>query len=203
MRNETLNYYNQNADSFSKGTVNVDFSATQNRFLAYLVPGSKILDLGCGSGRDTKYFLNKGFAVDAVDGSQELCVLASEFTGITVKQMLFSELDAASEYDGIWACSSILHCSKAELQDVLARIERALKPKGILYTSFKHGDFEGLRNGRYFTDFTKESFEKLLQGVEGLELVEYWVSGDVRPGREEEKWLNLILKKTSSSMPKC
>lgn len=191
----TLSYYNKNASSFSEGTINVDFSATQDKFLGYLAPGSKLLDFGCGSGRDTKYFLAQGFAVDATDGSEELCKLASEFTGISVRKLLFNELAAVSEYDGIWACSSILHCPKPELQDVLLRIVRALKVKGIFYTSFKYGDFEGVRDGRYFTDFTLESFQELLNAVGGLDLLEAWVTPDVRPGREEELWLNLILKK--------
>lgn len=94
--NSTLSYYNTNASSFSEGTINVDFSATQDKFLGYLTPGSKLLDFGCGSGRDTKYFLAQGFAVDATDGSEELCKLASEFTGISVRKLLFNELAAVS-----------------------------------------------------------------------------------------------------------
>ena len=107
----------------------------------------RILDLGCGSGRDTKYFLEHGYRVDAIDGSAELCALASEYTGIPVKCQLFQELDASEVYDGIWACSSLLHLSYGELDEVLYRIEKALKPQGILYMSFKHGVFEGERNG--------------------------------------------------------
>ena len=65
--------------------------------------GSRILDFGCGSGRDTKYFLEKGYRVEATDGSAELCKLASAFTGIEVKEMLFQDLDASGKYKGIWA----------------------------------------------------------------------------------------------------
>lgn len=99
----TLNYYNAHAQDFVQGTVAVDFHITQDKFLAQLEKGASILDFGCGSGRDTKYFLERGFAVEATDGSAELCKLASEYTGIKVKQMLFSELDAVEKYDGIWA----------------------------------------------------------------------------------------------------
>jgi SAM-dependent methyltransferase len=190
---ETINYYNEKAEKFINGTVAVDFESNQNKFLEKLQSGAYILDFGCGSGRDTKYFLERGFKVDAIDGSGELVKYASEYTGITVRQMLFGELDAIKRYDGIWACSSILHLPKAELWDVLAKMSLALKDNGIIYTSFKYGDFEGMRNGRYFTDFTLESFKGFLKGIPSLNISEHWISQDVRPGREDERWLNLIL----------
>lgn len=191
----TIEYYNQNAEQFVQVTLSVDFAATQERFLEKLSVGAYILDFGCGSGRDTKYFLDKGYQVEATDGSAELCRLAGEHTGIRVKQMLFEELDGYEKYDGIWACSSILHLEKRVLKDVLKKMAATLKTKGVAYTSFKYGDFEGERNGRYFTDFTPETFEEYMQEVPELQIEEYWITGDVRPGRGEEKWLNLILRK--------
>ena len=191
----TLKYYSQHAQEFVSGTVQVDFKTTQERFLRYLKPKASILDFGCGSGRDSRYFAERGFAVTAVDGCAELVEIASSYTGLTVKQMLFQELSEVCAYDGIWACASILHLPKAELVAVLKKLEAALKPEGYLYVSFKYGDFEGLRNGRYFTDMTEKSFEALLAEVSGLKLVDEWMSGDVREGRGEEKWLNVILKK--------
>lgn len=191
----TLNYYNQNADSFIQGTVSVDFSQVQDKFLERLNEGDYILDFGCGSGRDTKYFLKKGMVVDAIDGSVNLCKLASEYTGIKVRNILFQELDEQEKYDGIWACASILHLSKKELSVVLDKMIAALKKNGIIYTSFKYGDFEGERNGRYFTDFTDKSFKEFIENVADVEMVEYWITGDVRQGRGEEKWLNIILQK--------
>ena len=104
----TLDYYNQNAKKFVTGTISVDFGTLQNHFLNKLPPGAEILDYGCGSDRDTKYFLNQGYKVTAIDGSQELCKLVSEYTGIPVKHMLFRDLDEKEVYDGIWACSSKL-----------------------------------------------------------------------------------------------
>lgn len=105
--NTTLKYYNENATSFSATTQIVDFSTTQDKFLALLQPNAYILDFGCGSGRDTKYFMEHGYRVEATDGSEELCKLASTYTGVSVKYMLFQELDEQKKYDGIWACSSI------------------------------------------------------------------------------------------------
>lgn len=194
MVNKTLNYYNQNADSFIEGTVSVNFKEVQDKFLQML-SGKKILDFGCGSGRDTMYFLKSGFDVTATDGSEELCKYASEYTGIQVKQMLFQDLDEVDYYDGIWACSSILHLSKNELRIVMNKMSRALKAGGIIYTSFKYGNFEGERNGRFFTDFTIDEFTDFVKEVREMAIEEYWITGDVRPGRGDERWLNLILRK--------
>ncbi|MGM9953253.1 MAG: class I SAM-dependent methyltransferase [Intestinibaculum porci] len=99
---KTIDYYNENAKSFAKETQNLDFSATQNKFLSYLNEGSLILDFGCGAGRDTKYFLDHGYQVEAIDGSQELCTIARKYTGIDVKHMYFEELDEVNKYNGIW-----------------------------------------------------------------------------------------------------
>lgn len=191
----TLDYYNQNANQFAEGTLSVDFSITQENFISLLPDNSYILDFGCGSGRDIKYFLEKGFQVDAVDGSEELCKLASAYSGIEVKQMLFEELAEIGKYDAIWACASILHLDKVTLKDVLKKMAVALKQKGIIYTSFKYGDFEGMRNDRYFTDFTEVTFQEYVKDIEALLIEECWITNDVRPGRGEEKWLNLILRK--------
>lgn len=208
--NKTLSYYNKNATAFTAGTIDVNFTETQDKFLSLLPENAYILDFGCGSGRDTKYFLDKGFQVDATDGSEELVKIASETAGIVVKQMLFQELNDVDKYDAIWACSSILHLPKNELAEVLVKMAAAVKDGGIIYTSFKYSEFEGERNGRYFTDFTIESFSEFLKEtiesnketnqdyskeIEKLTIKEYWITGDVRPGREEEKWLNLILAK--------
>lgn len=191
----TIQYYDKNAEDFIGGTVAVDFRATQTRFLSKLVKGAHILDFGCGSGRDTKYFLEQGYQVTATDGSSELCKLASGYTGISTKHMMFQELDEREVYDGIWACSSILHLPVPELKDVFHRIRAALKKGGVLYTSFKYGSYEGERNGRYFTDMTEDKLSVFLMDIKGLELEEQWVTSDVRPGRGDEKWLNIILRK--------
>lgn len=195
MSDRTLEYYNFNVKSFNANTFSADFSQIQQEFLKILTPGSYILDFGCGSGRDTKYFLEQGYKVDAIDGSSELCKLASAHTGIKVRQMLFQELHAKEKYDGIWACASILHVAKNELPDILQRMYNALKSDGTIYASFKYGDFEVERSGRYFSDFTEESFGKLVKGIHGLVIEKMWITGDVRDGREEEKWLNIILRR--------
>ena len=192
---KTLKYYNKNAQSFASGTVSVKFTEVQDKFLEKLNSDAYILDFGCGAGRDTKYFLSRGYQVDAVDGSEQLCRIASEYTGIKVRQMLFQELDEKEKYDGIWACASILHLPKKQLREVLENMYAALKSEGWIYISFKYGEFEGERNGRYFTDFTTDTFKEFIHDMHGLKIEEHWITGDVRPGRGEEKWLNLLLQK--------
>lgn len=193
---KTIAYYNKNAESFVRDTETVEFTEVWDRFLSYMPKGAYILDFGCGSGRDTKYFLTKGFEVDAVDGSEKLCKLASENTGHIVRKMLFSELDECEKYNGIWACASILHLPKDELKSVFRKMLRAVKTGGYIYASFKYGEFEGYRNERYFTGFTEVSFTKFISDITEIQILEKWVSSDARPGRSDEKWLNLILKKS-------
>ena len=193
---QTIDYYNLNAENFIENTQNVDMHLAQDKFLHLLNEGTAILDFGCGSGRDTKYFLDKGCRVTATDGSAELCRRASVFTGIEVQEMLFQELDDIDTYDGIWACSSILHLPKNELLLVIRKMSDALKNTGVIYTSFKYSDFEGVRNGRYFTDFTEDSFKEFIAEIPELTIEDYWITDDVRPRRGDEKWLNLILRKS-------
>ena len=192
---KTIAYYNKNAEAFVRDTETVEFTEVWDRFLSYMPKGAYILDFGCGSGRDTKAFLEHGYRVDAIDGSAELCRQASDYTGICVRQMLFQELDISNYYDGVWACASILHLSRIEISDVLKRISNALKPGGILYTSFKYGTFEGMRNNRYFTDFTETTLSKLWIGIDSLQIIDIWTTQDVRPGREEKRWINLLARR--------
>ena len=191
----TIDYYNQNAKEFIDGTVSVDFRHIQNMFLELLPERARILDFGCGSGRDTKYFLEQGYMVDAIDGSLELCKAASKYTGITVKHMFFQELNEEEIYDGIWACASVLHTKREELPEIIRKMSLATKANGIIYLSFKYGEFEGERNGRYFTDMTEDSMAEILFGFPELKVEKQWVTGDVRVGREDERWLNMILRK--------
>ena len=191
----TIEYYEQNAKSFIEGTQNVDFTEIQDAFLGLLPEKAVILDLGCGSGRDTKYFLEQGYSVDATDGSLELCKAASNYTGIKVKHMYFQELDECEKYDGIWACASVLHLKKQELPGIFRKMSTATKKNGIIYLSFKYGNFEGVRNGRYFTDMTEEGMSMLLADFLELKVEQQWITGDVRAGRGDERWVNMILRK--------
>ena len=192
---DTIDYYNSNAEVYASDTINVDFSVAQNRFVSHIPSEGLILDFGCGSGRDTKFFKEKGFDVVAIDGSEELCKIAEAHTGIKVKCMLFQELDEFNKYDGVWACSSILHLTREDLKTVCQKMINSLKNDGIIYTSFKYSNYEGERNGRYFIDFTEDSFDDFIKGFSDIKIIDEWITSDVRPDRKNEKWLNLILRK--------
>ncbi len=187
-------YYNKIANSYFNTTVNADVNALYDRFLRYVSKGAKILDLGCGSGRDVKAFLDMGYDVDAIDGSEELARLASEYTGIQVKCMDFNQLNENSVYDAVWACASLLHVTSQNLPNIMARIRRALKTSGVVYASFKHGDFEGVRDDRYYTDMTSERLAEVLNKTGGFSIVEEGYSDDVR-AENNTVWYNVILRK--------
>lgn len=187
---QTLEYYDENAERFLADTADVEFGELQGRFASMLPAGGRILDLGCGSGRDSLAFLKAGFEVDAVDGSERMVEAARRLTGLPVVHALFEEYEPDGLYDGVWACSSLLHVPAEDLSCLIEKYSKALKPDGVFYLSFKLGDYEGMRNGRWFTDLDEESFRELIGKIDGLEISEIDITSDVRPGRSDEKWLN-------------
>lgn len=216
-------YYREHAQRFFRDTANVDMSALYRPFISELPPGARILDAGCGSGRDVRAFSDMGFVVEAFDASAKLVALARQFSGKAVAQKRLQEVDAVETYHGIWCCASLLHISEAELPDVMTRLAIALKPNGIWYLSFKYGRGEREKDGRRFTDMDVAGLQKLIEGVNALgaqtlaenkplmtteadsrknrfalEAEHLWQTGDLRAGRGDEIWLNAILRKTLS-----
>jgi len=191
---KTIDYYNKNAEEFTASTFEVDMESLYRPFLAELPGGTRILDVGCGSGRDTLAFKNKGYHVDAIDYSEELVKKATRLTSIPIKLQSFYEIDADEAYGGIWACASLLHCERNRLPEVLEKMLRALRPKGVIYMSFKHGDLDREKDGRHFTDLNEHQAEELLSQFKNISLVQQWITIDKRPDRTEE-WLNILLKK--------
>lgn len=191
---KTIDYYNNHAEEFANSTLHVDIESLYQFFLALLPKSAHILDLGCGSGRDTLAFKNKGYKVDAIDYSEELVKKATELTGIQVKYQSFYELNEVAIYDGIWACASLLHCERHRLAEVLEKMLRALKSEGVIYMSFKYGDSDREKDGREFTDLNEQQAQELLAQFDRMSLVKEWVTEDKRPDRTEQ-WLNLLWKK--------
>jgi SAM-dependent methyltransferase len=189
----TSAYYEQHARQFFDETVAVDMSPLYERILRRVPHGGCILDAGCGSGRDTRAFLERGYHVVAFDASQNLADLASAHTGLPIRVLRFQDIDWHARFDGIWACASLLHVPAAELPYVLTLMAKALKPQGVIYASFKYGQGERDHNGRRFTDLNEAGLAALLQAVHCLDELETWVTTDLRPGRETESWLNTVL----------
>lgn len=189
-----IQFYQDNADEFFEGTVNVDMSNIYQHFTKDLNKGALILDAGCGSGRDSKAFIDMGYAVDAFDASSELVYRASEYTGLEVKHGLFNDVDKAEEYDAIWCCASLLHVPEIELPETLSKLANALKTSGVWYVSFKYGDSQREKDGRSFTDINEQRLAELVSSLSNIDVSSTWTTEDNRPDRNE-KWLNAILVK--------
>ncbi|MCT4592794.1 MAG: class I SAM-dependent methyltransferase [Anaeromicrobium sp.] len=188
-------YYNENAESFVENTLNADMANLYDRFEKYFIKDNSILDLGCGSGRDSLYFKNQGYIVTALDYSEKLAKSASKLIGQEVLVKDMREISYVSKFHGIWACASVLHINRIDINMVMKNCARALKDEGVFYLSFKYGDREEMKNGRYFNFYNEESFRQLIKKVGGFKILEMFKTTDVRPGREGEYWLNIIMKK--------
>lgn len=194
MPEHTKQYYQENAAGFIANTSYLDLSEIYQRFIKYLPNSACILDLGCGSGRDALAFEQMGFKVNAMDQCPEFVQHTQQLIKGAVTCTTFSELSAIETYNGIWACASLLHVPSLEMPEIFQKIGDALKSKGVLYTSFKHGEFEGLRNGRWFTDRTLDLLLPLIPS-DTLSLADHWLTHDIRPDRQSETWLNCIFQK--------
>lgn len=194
---DSVDYYNKYANLYFDSTVNLDLSEILNSFLEYLEPGDTVLDLGCGSGRDSKIMLEKELEVTLLDASEELCALADIYTGIEPLCMDYQDIDFHEVFQGIWACSSLLHARKDEMPGILNRILKALKPGGVFYMSVKKGDFEGFRHERYFADYSMEEMRQIFYKIPGFEVISIWETDDVRATRDKERWVNVLARKNT------
>lgn len=167
------------------------------RFLPFVPKHGHVLDAGCGSGRDSRAFRERGYQISAFDESRALADLASQYCGLPVQVMHFQGLDSSESFDAIWACASLLHVPLTELPSVFSRLFRALRPQGVMFLSFKHGrGEERTSNGRHFTDLDEVELLKLLRDYPTITLLETWVTPDLRTERKTDLWLNALLTKS-------
>lgn len=206
---DSTNYYNENASKYIADTMDADMSAIRNRFLSHLphpwgrrhkvTEGEEgevtILDAGCGSGRDVKAFKELGFQVYAIDSSETFVEHCRSIIGGNVKLAAFQDYTTDIKFDGIWACASLLHLTPEELPGVLLKFSGFLKPGGVFFMSFKYGNKNYIKDNRYFNCCTTESITGLLHNIKDIEILENFITGDVREGRSEEKWVNVIVRK--------
>ena len=191
----TIHFYDENAEQYAALTVKADMSQTYERFLACMPKGAHILDAGCGSGRDSLYFMQQGYIVTMLDASSGMCRCAEKLTGQPTLHKTFAEIDFDKQFDGIWACASLLHVHEEEFVHVLSAFCRALKDEGILYASWKYGEGERQDGARFYCDMTEAKLKLLLQRENEFACKEVWVSEDVLPIGRKQKWLNVILEK--------
>ena len=192
----TLNYYNKNAKMYFDQTIEGNMQENYDRFLSKIPKNAYILDFGCGSGRDSKYFIEHGYKVRAIDGAKEMCKLASSYINQNVECMKFGELNDLELYDAIWACSSILHVEKENLQEILNKMVIAIKPNGIIYTSFKKGQGYEIKDGKYYNYITIEELENIIERInQNVKIIDYYetLSSTKRPTKVT--WSNFLMKK--------
>ena len=193
MINNTLYFYNNNSKSYIESTLTVDISHLYKDFLKHISKGGHILDLGCGSGRDSLEFIKQGYNVTAVDGSKELSIAASKLIEQEVICSKFEELQLTEKFHGIWACASLLHVNRKDILDVIKNTSSNLKDNGVFYMSFKYGEKEYIdEKGRYFNCYTEETFNELISKVEGLDIMKIYKTIDIVPGRGDIIWLNIL-----------
>ncbi len=195
--NNTFDYYNNNAESFIDNSFSVNMENLYQPFLRYMKKGSWILDVGCGSGRDSLYFKTQGYHIEALDYSPELVKIAQEKTGLAIRLQSFYDLNEQDLYDGIWACASLLHCERERLSEVTQKLINALKNNGICYLSFKYGENNRADKGREFTDLNEEQAQRLLKSFDNILLLQQWITIDNRPNHSES-WLNIIFRKVEN-----
>ncbi len=192
---DTISYYDDRAEAYARATVDIEMAPLYAPFLSMIPRGGKILDAGCGSGRDTKAFLALGYDVAAFDASESMARLATRLTGAPVAVMRFQELAYDQVFDGIWASASLLHVPITELAEVTDRLVRALRSGGVLYASFKQGDGERVDAGRLFTDMNEARLERFLSGRHSLGIIRMWSTSDVRPEHANQVWMNVLMQK--------
>lgn len=189
-----MKYYDENAKIFFETTVDADMKDAYVIFEKYIKKESHIVDIGCGSGRDSKYFKDKGYKITATDISMELSKLAEKLIGQEVLIQNVVNMNEVEEYDAVWACASLLHVSKKNILKALKNLYISLKTGGVMYASFKYGEGEREAENRVFNNYKEETMKELLNET-NFKLKEMWITGDVRAGRENEKWLNIIVAK--------
>lgn len=192
---ETIDYYEKSFETYDSKTFHLDLSPQWDFFANTVRPGGKILDIGCGTGRDIIHFKNLGFSVDGLEPSKNMASIASKRTHANIFNIPVESLDIVEHYDGIWACASLLHVKKESFPYVISAILRALKYDGYLYISLKKGDEQiRLEDGRLFSLFTEEKISIIFENLPGASIIKSWSTTD-SAGRGDVVWLNMMIKK--------
>lgn len=192
---DSIDYYERYAVPYYEATIDQDMTEIMAPFIEQLEEGAEVLDLGCGSGRDTLTLMEQGFIVTGMDGSAKMCELAGIYTDQEILQLKFEEMEFDDVFDGIWACASLVHVTPQEMPDIMKRIICALKEDGVLYFSVSEGERDGIYSGRYFHDYTKQEIKELIRNFPQLELIDLWRTDDVGNDQQDKKWLNVLVKK--------
>lgn len=195
--NSTQKFYELNANNYFLATYSVNLDYLWKKFSKILFPDAQILDLGCGSGRDLRYFADQGFRAIGVDYSFNLIKLAKHLSNQPIISANFTSLPFTDKvFDGVWAVASLLHLPYQLIPATLLEIHRTLKPSSFLITSVKKGFGETIdSNGRYYRYYQAQEWEEVLlsNGYHILEFEETVEIRKVESGKTEEiTWLGCL-----------
>jgi len=186
----TARFYEVHAKEYFDRTISADLSNLYDRFLARVRPGGRVLDAGCGSGRDLLNFRERGFNVLGIDASDALVKMAREYSGVPCHVIRLEDIDYKACFDGVWACASLLHFRKSEVVPVLRRLREALKPGGTMFASVQIGDGEAfVADGRFYAYYEHQEFLRLVEEG-GFVINESWITEDAR--RPSISWINVL-----------
>ena len=194
---DAIDYYNKYAAKIFEETVEEEVSEKfRDEFRSYLEEGDAILDLGCGSGRDSLDFYERGYDVTPLDGSEEMCRLAEVHTDLEVLCEKYEDMDFDDAFEGVWAREAFIHVPKDEIRGILLKVRNSLTKNGVFYTSVSEGEFEGFSGELYFTDYEKSELEELLEDC-GFRVLDIWEVRDdeIRRGYEGNGWLHVLAQK--------
>lgn len=193
---ETFSYYDSHAASLIENTQTLTDTEWYKQFTSLLSPRASILDAGCGAGYASQYFLQQGFVVTAFDASKPLVQFASQLIHQPVYHLKYEEITFENQFDGIWACASLLHVPRSHMALVIHKLVVALKDHGILYANFVYGEKETSRGGILFNDYTEMEFSAVLSAEPQLQRLRTWKSPDLPPARPDREWLHILVRKT-------
>lgn len=191
---DNVNYYNDNAHEFIKNTKNANMHSLYEVFLRNL-KGAKVLDLGCGSGRDSLYFSTNGYEVTAIDASFKMVEYCKNYLSCSVTHATFEDFESTELFDGIWACASLLHVKRDQIDNMIQKYVNMLNLDGIFLMSFKNRDKDFTKGGRSFTCFTETALRNQLSSIPNIDIMELFETIDVREHRDDEKWVTAIIKR--------
>jgi SAM-dependent methyltransferase len=185
-------YYAKHAREYFDKTVGTDLSSVRDRLISRMRPGGRILDAGCGSGRDLRAFRLRGFVAMGIDASEPLVRMAEAYSGVPCRVGRLEDLRFDQDFDGIWACASLLHLPKAIVADVVKQMNRALVPGGVLFISVQEGTGEErASDGRFFASYGVDELKDIVESS-GFSVEEVWTSADSLSSRRSVNWVNLI-----------
>ncbi|WP_310601957.1 class I SAM-dependent methyltransferase [Anaerosporobacter sp.] len=195
---DSIDYYNRFAAKYYEETVNATMKEQLNQFIELLPIGGAVLDLGCGSGRDSLFFIEEGFDVTSLDGAEKMCELAQIHIGQGVLNLTYEQLDFDEVFDGVWACASLVHEKPEQLSTILQKVIDCLKPNGVMYMSFRYGDFLGFNSEIDYYAYTEDTLSSIIDKCrenQNIEIIKTFITKDEREEFLDNKWLNIYIRK--------